>query len=175
MRYLRFFIPLLLLAASCAQQNTPVESTQVLVPKLSPDTFRLSYTSIGLGSNFGGMQPVFRVVGSNFIYTMEQTGFYEGSERQPAVTICYGSFRASSADSIIALVGGVTDTMVYRTNPHIMSGGIHYIHEQKSAYDVTFQLHNTSDPVAQQIVDILNTYVPATEEKLWLWDIPKCN
>ena len=134
--------------------------------------FRLSYTSVGLGSNFTSMQPVFTVKGNRFIYTSEQTSFYEGRERKKPDTLLTGNFRTSSADSILDLVDKMTEPVVNKTNPGIMSGGIHYIHVSKEDIEIEFRLHNTSDKTAQRIVDILNNYIPPDMHGLWLFDIP---
>lgn len=119
------------------------------------------------------MQPVFNVTGTDFIYTSEQTSFYEGTERQKPDTICTGKLRTSSIDSIIDLVDEIKDSLIYRTNIHIMSGGLHNIHISKNNIDVEFTLHNATDPIAQKIVDILNKYIPDNEKKLWLFDMPE--
>jgi hypothetical protein len=117
------------------------------------------------------MQPVFNVNGNKFIYTSEQTSFFKGSPIQSADTILKGNFRTSSIDSILILVSGIKDSLIYRTNPDIMSGGIQYIIISKEKFSLEFDLFNASDPTAQKIVDILNTYIPNEERKLYLMDI----
>jgi len=132
--------------------------------------FEVSYMAIGLGSNFTSMQPVFRVKGLKFIYTSEQTTYYEGQSRKKADTLMVGDFRKSSADSIIKLIQTVKDTLVYRSNIHVMSGGIHAVNIKSSNKSVRFDLHNASDTTVRKIVAILNTYVSDPKRKLWLFD-----
>jgi hypothetical protein len=64
------------------------------------------------------------------------------------------------------------DTLVYKTNVGISSGGIHNISVQFEKTNVTFQLHNASDPNAQKIVDIINSNIPADKQRLWLFNFP---
>ena len=175
-----------LLFAACQQTNNQksalISSIHFVDSSASVDTitvikkdksiFRLNYTSVGMGSNFMSMQPVFDVTGTEFIYTSEQTSFYEGTEIQKPDTICTGKIRPSSIDSILHLVRGIKDSLVYRTNIGIMSGGLHSIHVSKDNIDIEFRLHNASDAIAQKIVAILNTYIPSSEKKLWLFNIP---
>ena len=156
---------------SSLNNNSSIQSMKPVVKDKS--VFRLNFTSVGLGSNFTSMQPVFNVEGNKFIYTSEQTGYYEGAETRKPDTIYQGKFRKSSVDSIMHLVSGIKDTLIYRTNIHVSSGSIQYITIYKDEFHLEFDLHNASDPTAQRIVNILNNYIPEEERKLWLWDSDK--
>jgi len=116
------------------------------------------------------MQPVFKVNGEKFTYTSEQTSYYKGTKLKPVKPLSMGHFRISSIDSILSLAAQIKDTLVYRTNVHIMSGGIHYITVKADGIKLVFDLHNASDPVAGKIVRILNTYIRNEKDKLWLFE-----
>ncbi len=135
------------------------------------ETFKLSYSYSGCGSGMGSMQPTFRVTGKTYVYTSEQNSYYGKPDKKPE-SICDGTLRTSSIDSILNIVKVIKDTLVYKTNVGIMSGGIHNISVQFEKTNLTFRLHNTSDPTAQKIVDILNSNIPADKQKLWLFDFP---
>ena len=140
---------------------------------MQPDNqdFELTYISIGFGSNFSSMQPVFRVKGSTFYYESRQTSYYEGQPLNKPDTLQVGKFRRSSADSILALVRDIKDTLVYKTNVHVMSGGVHEISIRTSTKRILFRLHNATDSTAKKIVAILNNYIEDKDQKLWLYDI----
>lgn len=132
--------------------------------------FQLYYSYAGLGSNMGKMYPVFRVEGNNYTYTLQQNSFYGKPDKEPEL-VSKGVLRNSSIDSIIELANRVTDTMVYRTNPEILSGGIHSISVSHNNKKVSFSLHNAYDSIAGKIVNILNTNIPAGSDKLWLFSL----
>ena len=135
-------------------------------------SFKLWYSYAGLGSGYGSMQPTFRVTGADYVYNLEQNSSFTGKYDKKPEFICKGKLRASSIDSIINLVKDIKDTLVYKTNTGIMSGGIHNISVKNDKINITFQLHNASDPTAQKIVDILNFNIPADKQRLWLFDFP---
>lgn len=132
--------------------------------------FEISYTSVGLGSNFTSMQPVFYVKDLKFVYTSEQTSYYKNQKINKPETLQVGKFRKSSVDSIVSLIKDIKDSLIYRTNTHVSSGGIHYITVKTSTQKLQFDLHNASDPVAEKIVSILNKYITNPDKKLWLFD-----
>ncbi|MDZ4752036.1 MAG: hypothetical protein SGI87_10505 [Flavobacteriales bacterium] len=136
------------------------------------DTFRLWYSYAGLGSGYGTMQPTFRVIGTDFIYTFEQNSSFTGQFDRKSEIVCKGKLRTSSIDSITTLLKDIKDTLVYKTNTGIMSGGIHTISIASDTIHVTFQLHNASDSTARKIVDMLNSHIPKDKKKLWLFDFP---
>lgn len=149
------------------------------VPDIAPtpidekhyDDFKLTYMSAGLGSGMGSMQPTFRVTALNYIYTYEQNSYY-GKPNELPDTICTGTLRMSSIDSIIGLVRDIKDTVVYRTTLGVISGGIQQISIAYNSIDLTFKLHNASESTAQKIVDILNSNIPEGQKKLWLFSLP---
>lgn len=170
----------LLLAFSC-QRSTPEKkekqsdkiSAELTTPEQGPvgesDDFSLYFSHVGLGSNMGSMQPVFKVDGLKFTYTNEQTSFY-GEQTKKPIKICEGEISESAIDSIIGLVDMIEDSLVYRTNVGILSGGVHTIYIHKGAIDITFSLHNETDSTAEKIVAILNAYIPDDKLKLWLFN-----
>jgi hypothetical protein len=89
-------------------------------------TFKLYYSYSALGSGMGSMQPTFRVNGANYVYTREQNSYYGKPNKKPE-NICKGRLRNSSIDSILNIVKGIKDSLVYKTNTGIMSGDVHNI------------------------------------------------
>ncbi len=138
--------------------------------KKNNEDFKLSYISVGLGSNMFTMQPAFRVTGKKFIYTSEQAWIFKNKEIAKPDTLQLGNFRSSSIDSILSLVKEIKDSVIYKFNSNVMSGGIHYIDISSNKIKIRFELDNSSDPIAQKIVDILNSYILNPKKKLWLYD-----
>lgn len=136
--------------------------------------FKLYYSSAGLGSGMGSMQPVVRIKGLNYVYTYEQNSFYGKPDKKPE-PVCRGSIRPSAVDSILRLVKDIKDTLIYRTNIHILSGGIDNLSIDFDSIHLTYQLHNASEPTAKKIIDILNTNIPDTVRKLSLFELPEGN
>lgn len=136
--------------------------------------FELYYSYAGLGSGMGSMQPTFRIAKNEYIYTFDQNSFYTKPDRQPE-TKCKGKLRESSIDSIINLVKEIKDSLIYKTNSGIMSGGIHKLSVTYGKRKLTFQLHNAYDSTAQKILDILNSNIPDDKERLWLFHFPEKN
>lgn len=133
--------------------------------KQDHDGFSLFFNTAGLGSNMGSLQPTFRVKGLAYSYTLEQNSYY-GERTLESQAVCSGSMRGTSIDSIINLAKSVDDTLVYRTNVHIMSGSISELAIKDENVRLRFTLHNDSDPVADKILAILNSNLPPDKEKL---------
>ena len=117
----------------------------------------------------GSLQPTFKVEGDHFNYTLEQNS-HHGNRTLESQDVCSGTLRAASIDSIIDLTQSVGDTLVYRTDTGIMSGSISELEIGDGALHVHFTLHNDSHPVANAIVAILNSNIPADKERLWILD-----
>lgn len=151
----------------------PIDSSLIAQenPLTEPGTFKLYYSYAGLGTGMGSMQPTFKVTGKNYVYTSEQNSFY-GKPGKKTEVICKGTLRTSSIDSILNIVKDLKDTLVYKTNVRILGGGIHNISVEYEKINVTFQLHNASDSIAQKIVNLLNSNIPMDNQKLWLFDFP---
>ena len=195
---MRILIPLLILAfaLSCSSTFSESNNEQVVIDlnrKISIDTFyidenevssdyreyipdnstfKLTYIYAGLGSGYNSMQPVFKVNGTDYLYTLEENSSWTGEYTQKPDTLHIGKLRKSSIDSIIELTSIIKETLVYRTAPNIMSGGIHSIKIESDIIDLTFRLHNASDPIAEKIVTILNSNIPGEIRKLWLFNLP---
>jgi hypothetical protein len=116
------------------------------------------------------MQPVFKIKGTNFIYSSEEVWKLPNQKNLQRDTLLIGSIRVSSIDSILNIVKDVTDTLVYKTNVHIMSGGMDDITITSGLKKIRFKLHNASDERAKKIISILNTYIPFGMEKLYTVD-----
>lgn len=134
------------------------------------DNFRLRYTYVGLGCNFGSMYPTFRVRGNNYVCSLEQNSTYNTKYDKKPKFICNGKLRVSSLDSIINIVKNINDTIVYQTNNSSMTGVTHYISVKFENKHINFHLHNGWDSSAQKIVNILNSNLPSNKRKLWLFD-----
>jgi len=133
--------------------------------------FKLSYTICGMGSNSYSSFPAFHARGNTFEYTSEQNGFMEkNAKRATPVVICKGNIRYSAIDSIIALVNQSPELNSYSTNTGIMSGTINYLIVEIEGVKHEFTMHNAGNPIAKQVVDILNSHIPADKEKMWVWD-----
>lgn len=135
------------------------------------ESFKLYYSYSGLGSGMGSMQPKFIVNGREFVYTKEQNSYFGKPSMKPD-SVCKGTLRTTSIDSILNVVKDINDTLIYKTNTGIMSGGIHDISVKFGKINLTFRLHNATDSSAQKIVDILNSNISESKEKLWLFDFP---
>ena len=149
-----FFIIIMAMTCSYAQTNQ--------------DDFKLSYLYAALGSGMGSKQPVLRVEGNTYLYTMEQNSHY-GEKTLSPDTICTGIIRGSSIDSILNLISVIKDTLIYNMDASIMSGGIHELAISSQNQKLNFRLHNASNPIAENIVSILNSNLPGDVRKLWLF------
>lgn len=173
------WLGIILLLCSC---NEPTNDAQIpsniavtlefveenLTPEAYED-FKLTYFYVGLGSNLGRMFPTFRVKGRRYFYTLEQNSSMGEPYLEPEF-VCRGLLRTTSIDSIIDLVQHIEDTLIYRTNIGIMSGGIHFVSVDYKDIHVSFKLHNAHDPIAQKILDILNSNINPRFERLWLFE-----
>lgn len=174
-----FWLGIVLLFNSCNEPSKhPWIPADVAVPfefvekNQTPEVyedFKLTYSHAGLGSNFGKRFPTFRVKGRRYFYTLEQNSFMGESSLEPEF-VCQGLLRTSSIDSIIDLVKNIEDTLVYRTNIGVMSGGIHYVSVDYKDIHVLFKLHNAHDTIAQKIVDILNSNINPSFDRLWIFE-----
>lgn len=134
------------------------------------DSFKLYYNYAGLGSGMGSLGPVFKVKGTKFKFYYSQNSSFDGKFTKKDKAICDGKIRISSIDSILDLVKDIKDTMIYKTNPYILSGGIHNISIRYEKIKIQFQLHNEFDSTAFKITEILNSNIPEKEDKLWLFN-----
>jgi|GEM_PF-1848297 len=154
----QFFIFLQL----CAQQTADTRKDS---------TFSLSYISVGLGGNISQLQPMFRVKGSTFVYTLEQAWESKTIKKEKPDTLLIGNLRKSSVDSILSIATEIKGDSVYKLNAGVRSGEIIYLNIICSRRKLNFRLDNSYDPSAKKIVDILNAYIPNKYNKLWVSDI----
>jgi hypothetical protein len=163
MKILIFFSVLFLISLPFYAQQTADTRTD--------STFNLSYISVGFGSNMWEMQPVFRVKGSKFIYTLEDAWQFKGAKKSKPDTLFIGNLRPSSIDSILSAAAEIKGDSVYKLNTGIMSGGMIYLDIVSSRRKLYFKLKNSHDVTAKKIVDILNSHIPDTYRKLWISNI----
>jgi hypothetical protein len=163
MKILFLFLHVFLITPSvCAQQKlaTNIDST-----------FKLSYISVGFGSNMWDRQPMFRVKGSQFIYTFEDAWVVKNVKKATPDTLIIGNFRKSSIDSILSIATKIKGDSVYKLNARVMSGGVIYLDIVSNQRKLNFKLHNCFDLTAKKIVDILNGYIPEKDRQLWISDM----
>lgn len=137
------------------------------------NNFQLTFIYSGLGSNYNTKQPVFQVNGTDCIYTSEENSSFTGAFTQKPDTLFVGKIRQTSIESIMALASNIEDTLIYKFNPNIRSGGFYSIKIKTHQINLTFKLHNASDPTAEKIVAILNSNIPRGIKKLWLFHLPE--
>lgn len=130
--------------------------------------FKLAYSHAGLGSNMGRLAPMFVVNGTHFKYTLEQNSYYGKQTKEPE-DICEGNLSESTIKSIIELAKPIEDSLIYNTNVDVMSGGIDYLTVQFDTIDITFKLHNASNPIASKIAELLNVYIADEDRKISFW------
>ena len=162
MKLLPFFLGLTFISLKSFTQQADIKND---------NSFTLSYISVGLGSNMREMQPMFRVKGSQFIYTLEEAWQFKDSEKAKPDTLVSGNLRASSIDSILNIATEIKGDSVYKSNAGVMSGGIIYLDIVSRRRKLNFDLHNSFDLTAKKIVEILNSYIPDKYQKLWISDI----
>ena len=130
---------------------------------------KLTYSCVGLGSNFGRKAPTFKAMGRRFVLILQQNSFLNQPNKS-IDTICSGLLRITSIDSIINLLEEVKDTQIYRTNAGIMSGDIQTISILTDSINTTFTLHNATDPILEKLVQILNSNLPLGKRRLVLFE-----
>ena len=123
------------------------------------------YAFSGLGSNMGHLEPKVIITGTKLTYTYAQNSYY-GQRTEEEKPISSAVLRESSIDSILDLVKNLKDTLIFKSNPCIMSGGIHFITIANGKDSTHFELGNTFDYTALKIVDIINEYLPSNK-RLW--------
>jgi hypothetical protein len=151
--------------------NSLIVSAQQTADTRIDSTFNLSYISVGLGGNMWELQPVFRVQGFQFIYTLEEAWQFKNTKRAKPDTLFMGNLRASSIDSILKITKEIKGDSVYKLNAGIMSGEIIYLDIASNQRKLNFRLDNSYDSTAKKIVEILNGYIPDKYRKLWISDI----
>jgi len=128
------------------------------------NSFGFYYSFIGLGSNMFKMKPTIRIDSVKLVYTQEQNTYGRiyglEIETKKTDTIYITTIRQSSIDSILALIQDLKDSTIYKTNPCIMSGGMHYLRISVNNDTTCFELHNTFHRTALKISEIINQYLP---------------
>jgi len=134
--------------------------------------FKLDFFSIGFGSNMYSKQPVFKVYGNRFTYTRSSAWTSNNITLNDKIdTISFGVFRESSIDSILSQITDLDDTLIFKSNPEIMSGGVDILEIWYGSKLIRYELNNAYDTTVGQIVTILNAYIP--NEKDYIWIMPE--
>jgi hypothetical protein len=165
---MKFYLPILLTVLLQDNAVNCIPPFKRLAPNI--DSFKLACVQVGFGSNMYDMQPVFRANGTKFIYTSEEVWVYPNQTKIQRDTLCIGDLRSSSIDSISNLIEGIKDSVIYRVNTRVMSGGALSINITTNHKEVNFQLHNARESTAEKIVTILNSYIPEGCDKFWIFD-----
>lgn len=153
-RFAFLLVYLLFCSVAYAQQQTDYAS------------FSLSFTTTVSDAGSQTMHPGFRVTGRDFVYLMEQNCYY-GQPTRKNDTLCTGLLRPGSIDSILQITGIGRDELITKIGKG-HNTTVQYLHIKYPQTDVTFELHHATHPLAVQIVDILNTHLPAGVPRLYI-------
>lgn len=132
--------------------------------------FMLSYVFSGLGSNMGTKQPKLTIKGNAYIYQSCINSGYKQGDKIKCDDISSGKISLSSLDSIIEIVNALKDSTIFKINTSIMSGGVHSLSIENNSKQVKYTLHNESDSSALKIIRIINSNLPTSAPKLWLFE-----
>lgn len=133
--------------------------------------FKLSYSSVGLGSNMDTQQPRFIVKGLQYFYTLEDAWKFKNVKKNKPTKLGTGFIRPSSIDSILNIAKETKLKSVYKSNPKVMSGSMVYLNVYSLKQKIQFELINAKDENAAKIVAILNEYIPDNIRPLFISDI----
>jgi hypothetical protein len=130
--------------------------------------FTLSFTTHGMGGNTYDLQPMFKVRGTQFLYSIEEAWIAPGRALGKPDTICTGILRPGSIDSIIRITEAIKDTSIQLFNRHISSGLLQYLTVKTAHKKLVIDMLNKSHPAAVKIIDILNSNIPAPYPRLFV-------
>lgn len=133
--------------------------------------FKLSYTSVGLGSNMTTQQPRFIIKGLHYVYTLEDAWKFKNVKKNKPRNLGTGFIRPSSIDSILNIAREAKQKFVYKSNPKVRSGNMVYLNVDSLKQIIHFELINAKDENAAKIVAILNEYIPGNIRPLFISDI----
>lgn len=147
-----------------------VDNTNQVMEKITPGQgFELTYSIYGLGSN--------RDEPSRIIVNIKDSiltyGIMEISNEVSYISYSTGDtiwkkkrvwydvpFRNHSKNSILSLIADKKGQYFFQTNPYIMSGVIVQIYIEYAGWCVSFSLKNVYNKMGNQIIKILNPYLP---------------
>ena len=142
--------------------------------------FKLSYTSVGLGSNL--YSPPYLVIDiydslmTYKVYGIAKTYSINKSSGDTIWDEEYTSYKVpftdQSRDSILYFLKDKEGKYIYKSNPAIMSGDIKYMHIETTKWCTEFSMKNTFDSTALRIANVVNSYLPGNHriyvnEKWW--------
>jgi hypothetical protein len=141
------------------------------------ENFNLTYHVVGLGSNMGkSFYPLVKINGSTLTYTIEQNTSVNKIEKWRKTidtiwntkTVDFSiNLSKETIHTIFNLVKDIKDTLIFKSNHCIMSGGVDIISISDGSFKVAFHLMNTFDSTALAICNILNYYLPE-KNKIWI-------
>jgi hypothetical protein len=155
-------------ASGSGMVNSKDSSSSIPSQILADSSFRLEYSTAGMGSNFMRCQPVFSVRDTTFYYISRQTSGYKGSEWLADDTLFKGYFPPSAADSVMRLLKHFSSADTSFTNPHVMSGYLQSLSVSKNTYKRSITLHNTAEISCWRVVQLLNSFITDDKHKLFM-------
>lgn len=137
---MKFFIAIFLMTSFYFYYSNNIGNSMLISEVKGADTFKLTFKTVGFGSNILKMQPVFRVIDNKFIYTSEQAWTFKNEKPEKPDTLNSGNFRNSSIDSILSVVEELKDSVVNKIGSYTLSGCDNYIKMSTQSSKVTFRL-----------------------------------
>lgn len=137
--------------------------------------FSFTYNPVGLGSNLEDAPDLVVKIEDDSMtyYSFEpKEGYYFGGLNRDSVYFADRvkttvHFRQETIDSIIELVDTLKGKKVINTNISVRSGGSQQLFIQTNNWCTEFSLTNTFDSTAMHIVELINCYLPSTNQ-IWI-------
>ncbi|MCH2225838.1 MAG: hypothetical protein MK066_13795 [Crocinitomicaceae bacterium] len=146
--------------------------------------FNFSYVTFGLGSNMEDPPELaIKIDNDSLTYFLfePKEGYYFGRYNRDSMYLADRikhtvHFRKGTIDSIITLVDTLKGKKVINTNSSVRSGSSQQIFISKNNWCTEFSLTNTFDTTAMRIVELINCYLPSTNQ-IWIpysrWEIDR--
>lgn len=166
MKQIALNISILFIVLLAANSTNSISPEKIICSE--QNNFQLHFMNIGYGVDRFRQQPVFRINDEKYIYTYEDVWIFKKWKPAKPDTISTGDFRHSSIDSILYLVRGIKDSVIFKMSSYMLGAGSQSIDISYGKRKIRFQLDGAFDSTAQKIVDILNCYIPKEAKKLWL-------
>lgn len=131
--------------------------------------FQLRFSFAGLGDNLGSPAMGFQLEGNHFKIVSEVNKCHEGGLDTNSTTMTEGEMSEESMTALMEVFNESNDTVIYKTDLTVASGGVHTLTMATSIKMVKFSLHNESHPTAKKIIAIINEGLPEGVEKLWIY------
>ena len=120
--------------------------------------------------------PLVKIEGTTLTYTIEQkTSINKIEKWRKNIDTIWNTktvdvsinLHKETIDTIFNFVKDIKDTLVFKSNNCIMSGGVDIILISDNSFKVEYNLMNTFDSTALSICNILNCYLPE-KNKIWI-------